>query len=79
MKITNRELEVLYCLMLGIFTHRAIGLTLGISPHTVKRHIAELMNETGAGTKLELILWGFYQGKRQSKQYQFKFGNEAKT
>jgi LuxR family maltose regulon positive regulatory protein len=54
-KLTEREIEVLRLLATGA-TSRTIGAQLVISPHTVKRHVANLYAKLGASTRAEAAL-----------------------
>ena len=51
--LSSREREVLELVLSGL-TNIAIGEALFISPHTVKRHIANICDKLGVSSKLEL-------------------------
>ena len=52
--LTSRELEVLHLIADGK-TNSAIATTLGISPHTVTRHRANLMKKLNVHNRAELV------------------------
>lgn len=52
--LTEREREVLELVAEGL-TNRAIGTRLGVSPNTVRNHIANLSGKLGAHSKLEAL------------------------
>lgn len=52
--VTARELEVL-CLLAAGLTSAEAAATLCISPHTVIRHISQMMQRTGSATRTELV------------------------
>lgn len=52
--LTSRELEVLHLIADGK-TNSAIATTLGISPHTVTRHRANLMKKLNVHNRVELV------------------------
>jgi len=52
--ITAREKSIVLMLMQGI-TNKQIAGTLFIAPNTVKNHIANIYQKTGAGTRVELF------------------------
>ena len=53
--LTQRELDVLRELTASL-TNEEIGERLNISANTVKRHLQNLMEKTGFGSRLELAL-----------------------
>jgi len=59
--LSDREIEVLECLSSGQ-SNRAIARTLGISEHTVKFHIASLMDKLEVETRTEAVVSGLRQG-----------------
>ncbi len=67
--ITARERSVILMLMQG-FTNKMIADFLFISPSTVKNHIANIYEKTGAGTRVELFrLLTSGQGPRRPAQH----------
>ncbi|HUI82883.1 MAG TPA: response regulator transcription factor [Candidatus Binatia bacterium] len=54
--LTARELEVVTLITEGS-TNRHIAETFGISEETVKRHLTNIFNKIGVGTRLELALF----------------------
>jgi DNA-binding CsgD family transcriptional regulator len=52
--ITARERSILLMLMQGI-TNKEIAEALFIAPNTVKNHVANIYQKTGAGTRVELF------------------------
>ena len=54
-EFTNMELKVLRVASKGR-SYKMIGEELGISPETVKSHIAHLLEKTGCENKAELAL-----------------------
>ncbi len=59
--LTERELEVLAQLALGI-PNKAIALRLGISEHTVKYHVGEILGKLGAASRTEAVMQGARRG-----------------
>jgi two-component system, NarL family, nitrate/nitrite response regulator NarL len=54
--ITGRELEVVALITEGS-TNKHIAQTFGISEETVKRHLTNIFNKLGVGSRLELALF----------------------
>jgi two-component system, NarL family, nitrate/nitrite response regulator NarL len=54
--LTSRELEVVSLITEGS-TNKYIAQTFGISEETVKRHLTNIFNKLGVGTRLELALF----------------------
>jgi DNA-binding NarL/FixJ family response regulator len=54
--LTGRELEVVGLITEGS-TNKHIAQTFGISEETVKRHLTNIFNKLGVGTRLELALF----------------------
>ncbi|HEY5177230.1 MAG TPA: response regulator transcription factor [Terriglobales bacterium] len=54
--LTGRELEVVTLITEGS-TNKHIALTFGISEETVKRHLTNIFNKLGVGSRLELALF----------------------
>ena len=52
-KLTAREREIAEAFSLGE-THREIGARLGVSPNTVRRHLANIYEKLGIASKAEL-------------------------
>lgn len=55
--LTKRQTEVLYALAEGGLTTRQIGEKLGISRHTVDKHLSEIYGKLGLAGRSEAILW----------------------
>jgi LuxR family maltose regulon positive regulatory protein len=49
-QLTVRETQVLDCLAIGD-SNKVIARKLGLSPHTVKRHVARILDRLGASTR----------------------------
>jgi DNA-binding CsgD family transcriptional regulator len=54
--VTNRERAVLDALLQGYRTHQ-IALLLGISSHTVRKHLRSLYVKTDCASQAELVAW----------------------
>lgn len=52
--LTAREIEVVRLLARGSTT-KGVAATLGISPHSAKRHVASLMTKLGASTRTQAV------------------------
>lgn len=52
--ITNREQDIIYCLVQGM-TNNAISQALCISSATTKKHLENIFKKTQVGSRLELI------------------------
>jgi DNA-binding NarL/FixJ family response regulator len=59
--LTPRELEVYELLAKGL-SNRDIGGVLGISAHTAKYHVAQILAKVGAATRAEAVHIGLRQG-----------------
>ena len=59
--LTPRELEVLELLARGL-SNRDIAGVLGISAHTAKFHVAQILAKIGAATRAEAVLLGIQRG-----------------
>ena len=64
--LTNREREVLHLTVSGQ-TSTAIGEQLSISPRTVEKHRANLMQKLGVHNKAELVQYALSRGLITSK------------
>lgn len=60
-ELTPRELEVLRMIAEGA-ANKTIAWKLGISEHTVKFHVASILNRLGAGTRTEAVTIGIRRG-----------------
>lgn len=54
--LTDREKDVIRCLIQGITTGEAIGKALGMGERTVRTHIYSIMNTTGIRSRAELAV-----------------------
>ena len=59
--LTPRELEVLELVAKGL-ANREIALALGISSHTAKFHVAQILEKAGAATRTEAVRQGLRLG-----------------
>jgi DNA-binding NarL/FixJ family response regulator len=59
--LTPRELEVFELLGKGL-SNRDIGGVLGISAHTAKYHVAQILAKVGAATRAEAVSEGLRHG-----------------
>ena len=59
--LTPRELEILGMMAEGM-GNRAIGKSLGISTHTVKFHIAAILDQLSARSRTEAVAIGMRRG-----------------
>jgi DNA-binding NarL/FixJ family response regulator len=59
--LTERELEVLRELALGL-PNKAIALRLGISEHTVKYHVGEILGKLDAASRTEAVMLAARRG-----------------
>lgn len=59
--LTPRELEVFELLAKGL-ANRDIALALGISAHTAKFHVAQILEKMGAATRMEAVRQGLRLG-----------------
>ncbi len=59
--LTERELDVLRELALGL-PNKAIALRLGISEHTVKYHVGEILGKLAAASRTEAVMLGARRG-----------------
>jgi LuxR family maltose regulon positive regulatory protein len=54
--LSARELEVLACIAAGE-SNKVIARTLDLSPHTVKRHVARILDRLGLSSRGEAAAW----------------------
>jgi two-component system, NarL family, nitrate/nitrite response regulator NarL len=54
-KLTPREKEIVEVLVLG-YSNKEIASRFGISPQTVKNHLARLFEKFGVSSRLELAM-----------------------
>lgn len=54
-KLTPREKEIVEVLVLG-YSNKQIASRFGISPQTVKNHLARLFEKFGVSSRLELAM-----------------------
>jgi DNA-binding NarL/FixJ family response regulator len=59
--LTPRELEVFELMAKGL-GNRDIALALGISSHTAKFHVAQILDKTGSATRTEAVRQGLQAG-----------------
>lgn len=59
--LTPRELEVFELVGKGL-SNRDIGSVLGISPHTAKYHVGQILAKVGAATRAEAVSFGLKLG-----------------
>ena len=59
--LTPRELDVLGLLAEG-HSNKLIAQSLGISDHTVKFHVAAIMNKLQAGSRTDAVMQGIRRG-----------------
>jgi DNA-binding CsgD family transcriptional regulator len=59
--LTPRELEVFELMAKGL-SNREIGGVLGISAHTAKYHVAQILAKVGAATRAEAVHAGLRFG-----------------
>ena len=60
-RLTERELDVLAQLALGL-PNKAIAFRLGISEHTVKYHVGEILGKLGAASRTEAVMQAARRG-----------------
>jgi len=54
--LSAREREVLQRIVAGD-SNKMIARTLGLSPHTVKRHVANILDKVGARSRAQAAAW----------------------
>ncbi|HSW22466.1 MAG TPA: helix-turn-helix transcriptional regulator [Burkholderiaceae bacterium] len=54
--LSSREHEVLQRIVAGD-SNKMIARTLGLSPHTVKRHVANILDKLGARSRAQAAAW----------------------
>jgi DNA-binding CsgD family transcriptional regulator len=55
-RLSEREHEVLRCVAAGD-SNKVIARALGLSPHTVKRHVANVLGKTNARSRGQAVAW----------------------
>lgn len=60
-KLSPRELEVLVLICQGL-SNKLIGVALGISDHTAKFHVHNVILKLGAATRTDAAVQGLKQG-----------------
>jgi LuxR family maltose regulon positive regulatory protein len=64
-RLTARELEVLSLIAQGQ-SNKLIARALELSPHTVKRHVANVLAKLGLASRGQAALWYHAQANRRS-------------
>ncbi len=59
--LTRRELEIVATIVSG-YSNKEIAKDFSISEDTVKHHLTNIFNKTGAGNRLELALFAIHHG-----------------
>jgi DNA-binding NarL/FixJ family response regulator len=54
--LTAREQEILRCIAAG-HSNKAIARTYGLSVHTVKRHVANILGKIGVSSRVQAAMW----------------------
>jgi len=54
--LSSREHEVLQCIVAGD-SNKMIARALGLSPHTVKRHVANILGKIGVRSRAQAAAW----------------------
>jgi DNA-binding NarL/FixJ family response regulator len=54
--LSGRELEVLQCIAAGD-SNKMIARALGVSPHTVKRHVANILDKLDLRSRSQAAVW----------------------
>ena len=54
--LSERECDVLRLIAAG-HSNKMIARALGVSPHTVKRHVANILDKLGAGSRGQAAAW----------------------
>jgi DNA-binding NarL/FixJ family response regulator len=54
--LTHRQLEIAELLVHGL-TNRQIADRLVVSPHTVERHVENILHKLGLSTRTEIAVW----------------------
>lgn len=54
-RLSDREVQIMGLMVSGHVSAEEIGKQLGVSPHTVKNHIKNMLTKTGFGQKAELL------------------------
>jgi DNA-binding NarL/FixJ family response regulator len=68
-QFTPRQLEIFQLLTQG-YSNKQIGLILGISRATVKRHVSDVCKRTGIENRVQLICSvAIWQYEKQRTQY----------
>lgn len=71
MNFTDREQAVLRLLVRGL-GNKAIGQLLGISPHTVRDHISNMLRRTACANRVQLaFIYGHQTPLKNSIQLRF--------
>jgi DNA-binding NarL/FixJ family response regulator len=59
--LTEREKEILECVAKGS-SNRDISVTLGISEHTVKNHLKNILHKLHLGNRVQLMRYAYDKG-----------------
>jgi DNA-binding NarL/FixJ family response regulator len=54
--LTAREQEILKCIAAG-HSNKAIARNFGLSVHTVKRHVANILAKIGVSSRVQAAMW----------------------
>lgn len=63
LKLTAREREILELMCRGL-TDARIADALGLSPHTVRNHLASVYRKLRVHRRSAAVIWGYQQGFR---------------
>lgn len=74
MNLTERELDVLACILIGKESYKSVGELLNISHSTVGTHLRRSFNKTNCKTRLDLKL---YIGERQLKERYYRLTQKS--
>jgi DNA-binding NarL/FixJ family response regulator len=61
LNLTPRQIQVLTLLGEG-YTNKEMARLLGVSPETVKRHVADLLRRTQTQNRLQIVSWAMANG-----------------
>lgn len=62
--LSTAEQRVLVELATAPDTHAEIAERLGVTIHTVNRHVTSMFQKTGCRNQTQLVLWGFREAYR---------------
>lgn len=69
MRLTPRQRDVLLLIVKGQ-TNKQIARELGLSPHTIKRHVVRIYDRIGVNSRVEAAVWYTKEGVGNERDHE---------